>query len=207
MQINPYLVFRIAVFRTLGPNPLQLSKRLTFLNEFLRNAGRTGSVTPSSRSLIHRMTRPLGLATAKVIVELGPGTGPMTRTILQRIPKDAKLLAFETNTIFCEELQKLNDPRLIVINDSAELISKYLKDMNLGLADCVLSSIPLTMVPIRVRMRIVSEVKNNLKPGGFFTQFQYSKTAQKVIRHYFKNVKIDFTPFNIPPAFIYVCKN
>ena len=184
-----------------------LSKRITFLNEFLRNAGRTGSVTPSSRSLIHKMTRPLGLSTAKVIIELGPGTGPMTRSILQKMGPDAKLLAFETNSLFCEELQKINDPRLTVINESAELISKYLKDMNLNQADCVLSSIPLAMVPIRVRMRIVSEVKNNLKPGGVFTQFQYSKTAQNVIRHYFRNVRIDFTPFNIPPAFIYICKN
>lgn len=183
-----------------------MNKPIKFLGEFFRNAGRTGSVTPSSPALIRQMVKPVDFRQAKLIIELGPGTGPITKSILKHMRKDATLLVFETNSAFCADLEKIKDKRMRVINDSAEKIQHYLDEYNLDKADCVISSIPLTVLPVKIRMRILSEAKSVLKPGGVFTQFHYSRVNEKVLRKFFPNLRISFTPLNIPPAFVYTGK-
>src|SRR5487761_417676 len=88
-----------------------------FVAEALADFGTVGAIAPSSRYLTRAMLQPLSLETAKVAVELGPGTGVMTRALLRALPRDAPLLAFEINYRFTRHLMAtVSDPRLIVIN-------------------------------------------------------------------------------------------
>src|SRR5712671_1826065 len=80
-----------------------------------------GAVAPSSRYLTRAMVDPLPLRHARVVVELGCGTGAVTRMLLNQMPSKSILLAFEINPRFSRYLRdQFQDPRLVLINASAE---------------------------------------------------------------------------------------
>ena len=94
---------------------------IAFLQGFLARPKEVGSIRPSSRFLEKKLVDIAGLATAKVVVELGPGTGGTTEAFLKAMPEDAKLLAIEISPEFARRLQqRFTDPRLIVWTGSAE---------------------------------------------------------------------------------------
>ena len=72
------------------------SKR-KFWKQFLKSRREIGSVTPSSRYLTRGIVDKIDFANAQVIVELGPGTGVFTRTILNRMSATCKLVVIELN--------------------------------------------------------------------------------------------------------------
>jgi phosphatidylethanolamine/phosphatidyl-N-methylethanolamine N-methyltransferase len=182
--------------------------RVKFLKQFFRDYKEIGSITPSSRILVRKMLKAIDFTKATVLVELGPGTGCFTEEILKQMRPDAALVAFETNKAFCDTLnEKMPDKRLHVINDSAEKIQEYLGKLGLGKADIVLSGLPLTNIPEPIKSNIVAESANCLKPDGLYTQYQYLTTARKILKKYFKVVKVRWTPANLPPAFYYICTN
>jgi phospholipid N-methyltransferase len=176
-----------------------------FISEFLKNRKEVGSVTPSSRFLVRKMMDPIDFEIARDIVELGAGSGVMTREILSLAHKDATVYCFEMNSVFCEELNKIKDSRLIVINDSAEKIGEYLAKHNCTGVEAVVSSLPFKVIPADVEERILDEVIRCLKPEGTFSQFHYSRNAKKY-KERFSQVESDFTALNVPPAFVYKCK-
>ena len=87
--------------------------RWAFLSGFLQHPGEVGSVIPSSGRLEQRLVRTAGLAQARTVVELGPGTGGTTRAFLRAMGPQARLLAIELSPVFAERLARLQpDPRL-----------------------------------------------------------------------------------------------
>ena len=179
--------------------------RIAFVKESLRNIAVTGSVTPSSASLIRRMLGPIRFSEAQTILELGAGTGCFTDVLLQRMRPDAQLICFERNQKFCDLLAR-EDDRLNIVNDSAEKIGMYLKKMGVQQVDYVVSGLPLVSLPKPVGERIIEGVWTALKPGGVYTQFQYSLRSYRMLRDTFSSVRLGFTPLNLPPAFVYICK-
>ena len=178
-----------------------------FFSEFLKKGKNIGSITPSSKYLVKKMIEPIIFSNVKCIVEFGSGTGKITQELLNRMPDNALLLAFETHQEFCEKLQKIKDPRLKLICDSAEKLKDYLSENHIKKADYIVSSLPFAMIPDNIVKNILSVVTKVLKPGGAFIQFQYSLNAYKKLKDTFKNVELTFTPINIPPAFIFTCSN
>ncbi len=164
-------------------------------------------MTPSSRFLAKKMLHQVDFKQARVIVELGPGTGVFTDRIIQMMSKEAILLVFELNDDFYESLHKrIQDPRVHIIHDTAEKIEFYLKELNIDKADVVISSLPLANFPSELRQSILSTSHNSLHKLGKYIQFQYSLQSRRQIKSMFHEVEISFTPFNFPPAFIYTCK-
>lgn len=177
-----------------------------FISEVLKSTGTIGALSPSSSFLAKKMLEPIDFSKAKCIVEFGPGTGVFTHKILEKMSKDAILLAFEINPVFIEELQKIQDNRLIIINDSAEKIKDYLTQNQQTSADYIISSLPFAMIPNEVVHNILTNSDNALSNKGKYIQFQYSLNAKKKLASYFSKVNINFTVLNLPPAFIYICE-
>ena len=191
------------LYRQVKPN---VSKK-EFFSALLKQSKNVGAVAPSSKYLVKKMVDPIDFSKVKCIVEFGPGTGSITHELLNNMPKDAILLAFEINTEFCEMLKQINDPRIKIISDTAESLETYLKENNIGKVDYIVSSLPLAMIPNGVVRNILAVVKKVLSPAGVFVQYQYSLNAYKKLRTTFKNVDVNFTPINIPPAFVFVCND
>ena len=163
-----------------------------------------GAVSPSSRFLGEKMLCNIDFSKEKIIVELGPGTGVFTDMIIKRMAPDAKLLVFELNDNFFESLnERINDPRVTIIHDSAEFIEKYLeKDQK---ADVIVSSLPLMVFPVELREKIVLEAYECLKQHGNYIQFQYSLQSKKLLATKYSTIDIKFTIKNFPPDFVYTC--
>jgi phospholipid N-methyltransferase len=179
----------------------------SFIKQFWKEKKMVGAMAPSSRFLAQKMLENVDFNEARVLIELGPGTGVFTEKILEKMHPDAQLLVFELNDNFYNSLVKrFNDPRVHFIHDSAEKIEHYLKEYGLEKADVVISSLPLANFPPELRQAILDASHRSLKNVGKYIQFQYSLQSKKHIKKTFDEVTIDFTPFNFPPAFVYTCK-
>ncbi len=184
-----------------------MAAKSSFLKQFWKQKKMIGAMAPSSRFLASKMLQNVDLNAAKVLVELGPGTGVFTHEIIEKMPKSCTLLVFELNEDFVNNLQKsIADDRVHIIHDSAAKIQDYLNEYALDKADAIISSLPLANFPKDLRLEILQASYNALKKGGNYIQFQYSLQSKKQINAVFDKVTIDFTPLNFPPAFIYTCE-
>lgn len=164
-----------------------------------------GAIAPSSHFLAQEMVRPIAWHTVRVAVEFGAGSGAITREVLKQLPTSARLIAFEINQNACEKLRAIDDSRLTVVNDRAENAARYLNGKK---ADCVLSGVPIANLYSHHEFYgFLHAAQKNLKLGGLFVQFQYFLVSYPRIRRSFRQVKIHFSLLNIPPAFIYICRN
>ena len=144
---------------------------------------------------------------ARVVVELGPGDGAITRHILERLQPDAQVLVFEINEVFIEKLKdSFDDTRLTLIHDSAEQLGRYLQARGIASVDYIVSGIPFVMLPESLAISITNECRKWLRPGGLFIQFHYSPLLIPFYKRVFGNTAVDFIPINIPPAFVISCE-
>lgn len=152
------------------------------------------------------MVASIDFSRARCIVELGGGTGCITRALLKRMRPDARLIAFELNPTFAQMLESIGDPRLRVVTDSAERIRHYLDEAGFGGADYIISGLPLAVLPKPVTATILDEARSALQVDGAYIQFQYSLVSRRPLSERFSRIRIGFTPWNVPPAFVYVCR-
>ena len=143
------------------------------------------------------------LPRARTVVEFGVGTGVYTGEILERLHPDATFLAFEIDPDLASAVAaRLKDPRLRVINDSAENVEEYLEGTK---ADYIVSSIPFTSLPAGVRRSVLGAARAALKPDGEMLVLQYSTTVLPDLQRLFAPIERRLSPLNVPPAFLFAC--
>ncbi len=179
---------------------------INFFLESLRNFKDIGAVTPHSLAAVRKMIEPIDFGKAKTIIELGGGTGAVTKEILKRLASNAKLIVFESNSNFAKVLKSIDDARLVVVEDSAANMTNRLKNMGIQKSDYVISTLPIAIMENGVNEKILEAVKGILAPKGRYVQIQYSLISKKRIKEKFGNIKLDFTLLNLPPAFFYICE-
>jgi phospholipid N-methyltransferase len=180
-----------------------LTERLHFLRAFLAHPSRVGAVLPTSVRAVRDMLDLGDIAGARVVVELGAGTGVYTREILARLSPGARLLALEIDPRLAELLaQQFQDPRLEVICASAENLHEHLVGVK---ADVVVSGLPFTSLESGLRKRILDQMLAALAPGGVALVLQYSPFIQAELRRRFGSVRRIISPLNVPPAFLFAC--
>jgi phospholipid N-methyltransferase len=181
----------------------QPDNRLAFLQGFLRHPREVGSIIPSSRYLERRIVRTTGVAAARVVVELGPGTGGTTRALLRAMPPQARLLAIEINPRFAQLLRRLGDPRLIVHQGSAEDLPALLAKHDLPGADVVISGIPFSTMPRDVGQGILRAVHAALVDRGVFVAYQVRDRVETLAREVFGRANVQTEIRNVPPMRVY----
>ncbi|MGI9049125.1 MAG: class I SAM-dependent methyltransferase, partial [Rubrobacteraceae bacterium] len=100
--------------------------------------------------------------------------------------------------------RKLRDPRLRVINDSAENAERYLEGEK---ADVIVSSLPFTTFPAPLRESIMDLSRRVLSPEGVMLVLQYSPRVLPYLRRRFPRIRRRISPLNVPPAFLYACED
>ncbi len=196
----------------------ELNSWFAFAGQFLADFRTTGSVIPSSPQLSREMIRPVFSTPPKVVVEFGPGTGPITGRLLQEMGADSTLYSFEINPKFIEYLGRhYRDPRLRLMEMGAEKLPEVLAAEGHESADAVVSSLPLSFFPASLRDAVLSGAAQSLRKGGVFTQFQYASgldcsgrfpkpyELRPLLLRHFSHVERHLVWRNFPPAWVYHC--
>jgi phospholipid N-methyltransferase len=166
-----------------------------------------GSIIPSSRFLIRQLLAPVNWTQARVFVEYGPGVGGITAEILRRMHPDAILIAIEMNPDFVSYLGRaIPDPRLKVVEGSAESVDEILRRFGRNSADYIISGIPFSTISAPVRERILRKTCDVLKPRGAFLVYQFSTRVFEDLKRIFGYVGRKFEPLNVLPAHLFFCR-
>lgn len=171
----------------------------TFFQAFLRSPQVVASVIPSSSFVERRVVRAADATQARVLVELGGGTGGITRALLAAMGSQSRLLVIERTARFVDKLRAINDPRLDVIHGCASSISEELEGRGLGAADAVISGIPFSTLPKDLASDIVDAVHDALAPGGVFVAYQFTDRVAEYTRPVMGKPAIEFELCNVPP--------
>ncbi len=179
-------------------------KRLDFFSESLKNLKEVGTVTRSSRYLCRSIARQIDFEKADTIVELGAGDGVISLHLLKQMKPDSKLIVFEINEAFCNQLEEIDDPRFFFYKRSAEELGDVLREMDIDEVSYVVSALPFTVFPEKVAESIVDQCRKSLVPMGKYVQVHYSLVKKNLYKKIFGNVKVNFVLKNLPPAFLLV---
>ncbi|HZU24995.1 MAG TPA: methyltransferase domain-containing protein [Bryobacteraceae bacterium] len=183
-----------------------------FMREALRFPVSTASVVPSSGRLSEALIRPIDFGRARTIVELGPGTGPVTRHLLGRLHPAARIIAIEMNAVFASRLPDgIGDKRLTVVHGRAERMRDTLSRLSVSRVDAVVSSLGFTVMSERQRTVILDQIREALVEDGVFSQFQYLTSllrfdARRLLEARFRSVSHSLVMRNLPPACVSVCR-
>ena len=184
---------------------------LEFLKQFLTRNKEIGAVAESSDGLAELITDCASVETAKVVLELGPGTGVFTEKILQKMPDETVFFALEVNPHFVEATKR-RCPQSRVYHDTAVNARKYMDELGVTHCDAIVSGLPWASFSDELQDEILDAVLDVLKPGGTFATFAYlrgdkTESGQQFRRKLhgrFSEVKLSRTVWkNIPPAFVY----
>ncbi|WP_028401088.1 class I SAM-dependent methyltransferase [Ectobacillus panaciterrae] len=179
-----------------------------FIQQFIREPRTVGAVAPSSKYLAKQMIAPIDFASAKCIIEYGPGTGIFTEQLIQHKKKETVLFLLETNDRFYMALQEKYGhlPNVHIIHDSAECAGYHMRKYDMKQADYVVSGLPFTSLPRDVAKRILSKTAELLGENGEFITFQYSKVKQRFFQSFFPKIEKKRVLFNLPPAYVFTCR-
>jgi phospholipid N-methyltransferase len=184
-----------------------LSTYWHFLWAGLLNFVQTGAIVPSQRFLVEKMIAPVPRDYRGEIVELGPGSGPLTLRLAARCP-DARIVACEVNPtlarVCAENLAAAKlESRVKVVSDCAEHLLSTIAENGAVRPDFIVSGIPLANLAREEALGLVDRVSRALAPGGMYIQFQYTLLDRKTIRARFPRVRTVPAFLNFPPAFVY----
>ncbi|HEX6812936.1 MAG TPA: phospholipid methyltransferase [Planctomycetota bacterium] len=182
-----------------------------FFSRFLRNPGRVGAVLPSSRYLARALVGRLDLAPGELVVEYGPGTGPVTQAICDTLPKGVHYLGIELEPRFHRLLTE-RYPRLDFHLGSAGDVREILAERRLPRPARIISGLPFASLPAAVQDSIVDGIVHCLEEtNGDFRTFQYVHAYGLRAARRFRAIMAErFTGFersgpivrNVPPAFV-----
>jgi phospholipid N-methyltransferase len=185
-----------------------------FIRQFLRSPKTVGAVVPSSRALAQAMLAPIDFATARVIVEFGPGTGAFTAQIARRLASDCRYLGIELNPRFVRELQS-RFPALEFVRGSVADLAGILADRHIGQVDAIVCGLPWATLPVALQETVFAAMRTVLRRGGLFVTFGYvqglvlpgARALRRRMREEFAQVQRSAPVWgNVPPAVAYICR-
>jgi len=173
-----------------------------FMWQLVRHPKSISAIAPSSKGLARQMVSEITPETGRV-VEIGAGTGVITRQILAAGVKPADLSIVEMNPKFCKAL-KVQFPDCNVL----EMDAQALGDLPLENVGMVISGLPLLSIPEPVQHNIIKGAFDLMGEGGKYVQFTYGpkppiapavREANGLTWRTLKKVWL-----NLPPAMPYV---
>lgn len=152
---------------------LDLRDELRFFRSWAVRPLLTGAVSPSGAPLARRMAGHVDPGRPGTVIELGPGTGPVTRALIERGVDARRIVSIEYNGAFCRLLRE-RFPDVRVVEGDAYAIAETVRTRVEGPVCAIVSSLPLFARPPEQRLRLVLDALDLLPPGAPFIQFSYA---------------------------------
>jgi phosphatidylethanolamine/phosphatidyl-N-methylethanolamine N-methyltransferase len=182
-----------------------LADSARFLKTLVAAPRLTGAVVPSGRALARAMAAAIGSPLHGLIVELGPGTGPVTRSLIEAGAAPRRLVLVEYDSGFCRLLRRRFSPAAIVQGDAYDLPRALAPFAGQPIA-AVVSSLPLLNQPPPRREKLIGDAFALMGPSGVFVQFTYgllSPIPREVCANRYSAVRSRPILLNLPPAFVW----
>jgi phosphatidylethanolamine/phosphatidyl-N-methylethanolamine N-methyltransferase len=183
---------------------LRLDDEMRFIRSWIEKPLSTGAVMPSSKALARTMARYVDPQSKGPIIELGPGTGPVTQALVDRGIDPARLVLVEFNPTFCRLLRS-RYPAATVVQGDAYRLKRLLETTVREPAAAVVSGLPLVTKPLRTRLRLISDAMGLLAANAPFVQFTYAMVPP--IPKALSGIKAEASELiwmNFPPARVWV---
>lgn len=165
---------------------------MLFLGEFFRSPLRIGALYQSPPRIAKALADEMGLEGAAAVAEFGPGTGPVTREILSRIPGECRFFAVERNPRLAKVF-RTRFPGVTLYEDSAERVRELCRQSGIQQLDAVVTSIPWIVLPPLVQERLLLETTAMLKPGGRFNMITYRSPTSSLVRRMMARLQQHFS--------------
>jgi phosphatidylethanolamine/phosphatidyl-N-methylethanolamine N-methyltransferase len=191
-------------FARVEKKSLRLDDEVKFIRSWIEKPISTGAVMPSSRVLARAMARYVDPESNGPVIELGPGTGPVTQALVRQGIDPARLVLVEFNPDFCR-LLRARYPAATVVQGDAYRLRRLLDGYVDEPAAAVVSGLPLVTKPLRTRLRLISDAMTLLAAGSPFVQFTYAMVPP--IPKGLSGVRAEASELiwmNLPPARVWV---
>jgi phosphatidylethanolamine/phosphatidyl-N-methylethanolamine N-methyltransferase len=144
-----------------------------FLRSLVEKPLTVGAVAPSGKALARVMAGYVDPAIAGPIVELGPGTGPVTEALVERGIDPERLTLVEYDSEFCE-LLRARFPGATVVQGDAYDLRHTLAGVLREPAAAFVSGLPLFNKPLKMRLDLLDQAFVLMQPNAPFVQFTYN---------------------------------
>jgi phosphatidylethanolamine/phosphatidyl-N-methylethanolamine N-methyltransferase len=183
---------------------IRIDDEVRFIRSWIERPLTIGAVTPSSKMLARAMARYVDSHNDGPVVELGPGTGPVTAALVEAGVDPSRLVLVEFNPVFCRIL-RTRYPSATLVQGDAYSMRRLLETLLLQPAAAVVSGLPLVTKPMRQRVRLIRDAFDLMLPGAPFVQFTYSVASPLPRRlNGFTVEASERIWMNIPPARVWV---
>ena len=183
---------------------IRLDDEVRFIRSWIERPLSIGAVTPSSKMLARAMARYVDPHSDGPVVELGPGTGPVTAALVEAGVDPSRLVLVEFNPAFCRILST-RYPGATLVQGDAYSMRRLLETLLFEPAAAMVSGLPLVTKPIKMRLRLLRDAFDLMLPGAPFVQFTYSVASPLPKR--FGGFSVEASEriwMNIPPARVWV---
>ncbi len=143
---------------------------------WLRRPARLGAVVPRGQALAAALAGQIDAAAPGAVIELGAGTGRVTRALLEAGVAPGALVAIEREASLCA-LLAARFPEIRVVRGDARALEPLLAQAGVGQAKAVVSSLPLLNISSADRRRVLTQAVAALGPDGVLVQYTYGPAA------------------------------
>jgi phosphatidylethanolamine/phosphatidyl-N-methylethanolamine N-methyltransferase len=176
-----------------------------FLKTLITAPRLTGAVAPSGRALARAMATAIGSPSQGLVVELGPGTGPVTQSLIETGVAPQRLVLVEYDAGFCRLLRKRFEPAAVVEGDAYDLPRTLAPFAGQPIA-AIVSSLPLLNQPPPWRAKLIGDAFELMGPSAVFVQFTYgllSPIPREFCTGRYSAIRSRPILLNLPPAFVW----
>ncbi len=186
-----------------------MNENIQFLQAFLKNPAKVGSIAPSSPELAMKMCQGIEPNQEKIVLELGVGTGAITKYLQENLPDDKSYLGIELDGDLVKSLKVRYQDLSFVRGNACELAEIH-RESDLGKVGYIICCLPFVSLPNEVGEKILLEVDKFMQRGCTFRTFQYAhgyyfpsaiKLREFMRSRYGKAKKSPLIVKNVPPAY------
>ncbi|MCO4317245.1 class I SAM-dependent methyltransferase [Phyllobacterium sp. 21LDTY02-6] len=182
----------------------KFDEEIRFFKGWMHGPKAVGSILPTSSVTARRMASVVNPQSGLPVLELGPGTGVITKAILQRGVAPSDLYCVEYSSEFAEHLRE-DFPGVNIVEGDAFDLDTTLGEQRGQKFDSVVSAVPLLNFPVNDRVKIIEDLLRRIPHGRPVVQITYGPMSPVPAgRGNYKIEHLDFIIRNVPPARLWV---
>lgn len=170
-----------------------------FLRRWLANPMQMGSIVPSSPALCRRIAAHADWSDGGTVVELGAGTGVVSRALIEAGLPARRLTVVEIVPSMADHLRQVLPGARVIEGDAMDL-PRLVRGPRVTTVIC---GIPMVLLPFAAQRRLI-DAMDAVAPGRGFLHFSYCVTSPLSYRRLgLAAERLAWTPLNFPPASVW----